>query len=765
MATTRAAEPRDAQDDISVAAERRRATQEEQRAREEEEEEEEGSVEPREVSEMMEPAGRIDELLGGVYSRWACPVMRDVLARKVEAGQSAEPRRLNEAACPVALRRGRSRGSMYMFPELFTMGMKREKRREIMNKLQTSVYRIREPLNLATIMEEFPVFTSLILIAEAFFFLLAHAAYDELARLGDSEPTLYAGFLRVNVFLDAERHRGLHLQSPLLKPDFLLPGAPPPSDLPKWTSALRSLDNAATRLRGKTPTSLQVVAALWMLTRDYGFLALRQGMGKTITALLYSMARGNQTVVMASDEIALQWEAEAKLQSISHVLVSSSTAKSVTTSRIKDTALVIATPAYVQPLKPGEGTSERVGIHDTLEVLNNASLIVDEAHERIPKKANRALLKHASMGRFLLSGTPFVNVDLRAEAERFYKAGFDRPALPRREDFFIAEYDELVLPNVRPGSALEKKFTLTNPTEGALYHALSLVRSTEKRSGDLHPPSSLFALCPRFVPQRELDALQSRYNNPALPRSDYWPLLGRSAVVDVFARGYKWARLLALRAVIEERMREPIVDPRFPRHVFLIFSTRMNFRDEATGRRKEDGDWPRYIEEQIGLPSGLKMFVLAADNKEALAEWRAAARVPSPSPIALFGTYALMGTGLNLQEADTVVLLDLPWQPAQYDQARARALRTGQMPGRVHMYTILADGTEEVAQRNSRGMVKRVLATGFANEGEMADEPPNDLTFSEANRKELWDQYRAVPEIHQAILGARDVNVDFTNVL
>ena len=51
-------------------------------------------------------------------------------------------------------------------------------------------------------------------------------------------------------------------------------------------------------------------------------------------------------------------------------------------------------------------------------------------------------------------------------------------------------------------------------------------------------------------------------------------------------------------------------------------------------------------------------------------------------------------TGLNLQAADTVVNVDLPWNPAVLEQRIGRAHRMGQTRP-VHVYVLVTDGTIE----------------------------------------------------------------------
>jgi hypothetical protein len=421
LAGVRAAEPPDAVEDISVVAERRRRVIEEHEAHQEEEENE-GSVEPMEVERAV-ALGRADELLGGAIANWACPTTRDLIQRALPTLGNVDPpepmRPFSETNCPIA-RRGNegARGRMYTFQEIYTTGMKKDKRRRVMHALQTTVYRLKEPVHLADLVDEMPVFTALYLLAEAFYYLLAHAAYDELKELGALEPGLYAGFLRANVFLDVERHRSppMEYEPPLLKPGVRLPLGSPPLDIYQWESRLRTLDTAASRLQpDKRPSRLQWVAVLWMLGREYGFLGLRQGMGKTITALLYTMARSSRTVVMASNEIAGQWQAEAEHQRLSHLLITAATANDATDSKLADAQLILTTPTFVANAEAAANPSDdRLRVHRQLVGARALTLIVDEAHVQIPKGSKAVLLPTAATSaRFLLSGTPFINIDLK----------------------------------------------------------------------------------------------------------------------------------------------------------------------------------------------------------------------------------------------------------------------------------------------------------------------------------------------------------------
>ncbi|MGE0760014.1 MAG: helicase-related protein [Pirellulaceae bacterium] len=60
----------------------------------------------------------------------------------------------------------------------------------------------------------------------------------------------------------------------------------------------------------------------------------------------------------------------------------------------------------------------------------------------------------------------------------------------------------------------------------------------------------------------------------------------------------------------------------------------------------------------------------------------------------LFITTNAGSTGLNLQAADTVINVDLPWNPAVLEQRIARAYRMGQKQP-VQVYVLVTDGTIE----------------------------------------------------------------------
>ncbi|MFL2029383.1 DEAD/DEAH box helicase [Loigolactobacillus zhaoyuanensis] len=82
------------------------------------------------------------------------------------------------------------------------------------------------------------------------------------------------------------------------------------------------------------------------------------------------------------------------------------------------------------------------------------------------------------------------------------------------------------------------------------------------------------------------------------------------------------------------------------------------------------------------------------------------------------------GTGLNLTGADTVILVDLWWNPAVEDQATARAHRIGQKK-KVEVYRLITKGTIEEQiyklQEKKRNFVDQVLS-GTENKGTLTED-------------------------------------------
>ena len=782
-------EPAD-DDDVSVVGQAARAERREQQDAMVIEEEEESSVEePRsevaaleETPELSGYRKQVDDLLG-VESRWMCPVTRELLLRDLQAMQRTKqqpPTRtepiveVSEENCPIAHRGpGKERNSMPLFPELYTFALDRERRRNLLLRIQLTVHAVGEPWHMGDSTDDLPAFTTAMLIAEALYALFAHARFEELRLLGEVVLPLYNVFVFTVVHLDPVRE-GMKSDE---EPRILLRGRIPrgtfqdplAAEVDRYRTAMTQLravlDSGRLRV---VPRTYQRLAALWMLVRRYGFLAMHQGLGKTITVLLYTLATGEGvTVVMAQGGIAKQWIEEWEKHRLRTTLLRGDTQTKAIDMNQAD--LVAATSNYVLSPKSNAGDAGRA-LHAQLSTLPNVKrIIIDEAHLEIPKDTKEIILpQQKNAARFLLSGTPFLNTLLGTEALRYYVYGFQDPAGAHakinRADFFYVEYDGVTLPPIRPGRIHDIEFDFATPEEGALYHAFSVeIGATNKRTFDL--PSYKLLLSPAFLVKEDWRQLQEKASGAT--GKEYWPLITRQHLAGVLDVKYDWGRLTALRQVIVDRVADPLFLPieekgrsvPIPRRAILVFSTRVNLLSADKG-----ATWPLLLSERLGIPH--RMFVYTTDKstrgsrdvivgKKALDAWKEAARAPAGDsrPVLMFGTYALMGAGLNLQEADTVILLDEPWQPAERDQAGARALRTGQTPGRVHIIGLLARGTEEVLQRRARSGIKRDLASRFAVSGEIAETGAEEqvAAFSKKDRRRLWDEYKSRPAIKEAL--------------
>jgi superfamily II DNA or RNA helicase len=99
-------------------------------------------------------------------------------------------------------------------------------------------------------------------------------------------------------------------------------------------------------------------------------------------------------------------------------------------------------------------------------------------------------------------------------------------------------------------------------------------------------------------------------------------------------------------------------------------------------------------------------------------------------------------TGLNLQAADTVINVDLPWNPALLDQRIARAHRMGQKR-KVHVYMLITERTIEEGLLATLG-AKHELANAVLD-------PDSDLT-----EVELQSGTEALKRRLEILLGAKE---------
>jgi superfamily II DNA or RNA helicase len=86
------------------------------------------------------------------------------------------------------------------------------------------------------------------------------------------------------------------------------------------------------------------------------------------------------------------------------------------------------------------------------------------------------------------------------------------------------------------------------------------------------------------------------------------------------------------------------------------------------------------------------------------------------------------GVGLNLQAADLVVNLDLPWNPAVLEQRIGRAHRHGQL-NPVHVVNLIAQGTIEERMLDTLAAKRNVFAGVFGDE-----DSPTTISFRDSGQ-------------------------------
>lgn len=130
------------------------------------------------------------------------------------------------------------------------------------------------------------------------------------------------------------------------------------------------------------------------------------------------------------------------------------------------------------------------------------------------------------------------------------------------------------------------------------------------------------------------------------------------------------------------------------------------------------------IIEELLRDLGVERCRLDGSTRDREGEVRRFAR-SSSIPIFLISLQA-GGLGLNLTQADTVILYDPWWNPAAEAQAAARAHRIGQTaPVHVHKLVVRDTVEERILdlQARKRDLAERLVAAG--------DEPLAALTFEE----------------------------------
>ncbi|HFE64954.1 MAG TPA: helicase, partial [Caldithrix sp.] len=103
------------------------------------------------------------------------------------------------------------------------------------------------------------------------------------------------------------------------------------------------------------------------------------------------------------------------------------------------------------------------------------------------------------------------------------------------------------------------------------------------------------------------------------------------------------------------------------------------------------------------------------------------------------------GTGLNLQVADTVINVELPWNPARKNQRIGRVHRIGQESSKITAINLVA--RRSIEERIAAGIVlKESLFDAVLNEGDLTDE----VDFSARGRSTFIEQIQKLVEPFEA---------------
>ena len=635
---------------------------------------------------------------------------------------------------------------LHLFVQLFDTDLEADARGAIADLIQARVYGLPEAVwSMRSDMVDLPRAEFNYMYCEAIVYLIANERKGDLRGLladRDFSPTALYGL-----------QRGLALALPPLIA--ATSGLRPPTNTERTQHEERiaRIDLAEQQLlrSDKRLKIYQKLAIEWMLSRPfrYGFLAMKPGLGKTLTVIAYHLVTGtdSRAVVVADKAVAKQWADDLTTDEYlkrplpSTLLVDTESLRLHQPNEIKAPTLrfLVTTKTFTDLEEAPAGTRRDATVEFNKAVMAEKwnCIVVDEAHKMLPKSGSRTLFAgNKDATRWLLSGTPIVNVKPGAEATRFYRNGFNRePPTTRADtvhDFFVVDYGTITT-KLPAYSTMDVAVTFASRGEEAMYHALATIRTRTV----FESPSYWYLVDPRFVTAEFLATLRDRVQNGQLPA----PLLAWLATVKVNTLlSEPGPRLRALRDLVRTRVEDKkYVDPSFVRHVFLLFSTRVSLDTSAKGR-----SWVDAVRSVLKPAEGAFFFNDSKTSRDAFMAVAKGRTLPDHEPVFLFSTYASGGAGLNLQVrfghlhthtfshggwqvVDTIVLVDIEWSPSTTAQAIARALRLKQMDGRVAIYTLcFAERTEETAHRGARRKLKDLIATAFSRAPTADDEGDED---------------------------------------
>jgi superfamily II DNA or RNA helicase len=399
--------------------------------------------------------------------------------------------------------------------------------------------------------------------------------------------------------------------------------------------------------------SYQLEALTWIGFLDAaelgGCLALDMGLGKTPTVLahLARVAGDGTTLVVAPAAVVGNWAAEAArfapgLRVVIHHGINRSSASEFAGQFAKADIVITTYATAVRDVELLEAVTWRTLVLDEAQAIKNSSSDTAQQLRRITARTKLAL-----------TGTPIEN----GVADLWSIMDFTNPGLVGPRPAFVAQMSgdsegalralngillfrrtktEPEVAKQLPDKIDELDHCTMTPEQIGLYQAVldDLLRNVTSELGDKKEGAILAAIT----------ALKQICNHPAAYSDDGQPLAGRSG---------KLARL------------EEIVES-----VFTAGERVLIFTHFATlGRRLAD-----HLTTLTGTPVACYDGSLSRTVRDSMVGHFQALEGPG----ALVLSLKAGGTGLNLTNANHVVLYDRWWNPAVEDQARDRAWRIGQ---------------------------------------------------------------------------------------
>ncbi len=399
--------------------------------------------------------------------------------------------------------------------------------------------------------------------------------------------------------------------------------------------------------------SYQLEALTWIGFLDAaelgGCLALDMGLGKTPTVLahLARVAGDGTTLVVAPAAVVGNWAAEAArfapgLRVVIHHGINRSSASEFAAQFAKADIVITTYATAVRDVELLEAVTWRTLVLDEAQAIKNSASDTAQQLRRITARTKLAL-----------TGTPIEN----GVADLWSIMDFTNPGLVGPRSAFVAQMSgdsegalralngillfrrtktEPEVAKQLPDKIDELDHCTMTPEQIGLYQAVldDLLRNVTSELGEKKEGAILAAIT----------ALKQICNHPAAYSDDGQPLAGRSG---------KLARL------------EEIVES-----VFTAGERVLIFTHFATwGRRLAD-----HLTTLTGTPVACYDGSLSRTVRDSMVGQFQALEGPG----ALVLSLKAGGTGLNLTNANHVVLYDRWWNPAVEDQARDRAWRIGQ---------------------------------------------------------------------------------------